>query len=69
MVGVCVRGVVVGVTNDAVDADHSRPEGASDELVAAVGALSEAFERIERARGALYTFHQLTGGAMPCSTT
>jgi len=25
--------------------------------------MSEAFERIERARGALYTFHQLIGGA------
>jgi hypothetical protein len=47
----------------SVDSAHTRPEGASDELVTAVGALSEAFERIERARGALYTFHQLTGGA------
>jgi hypothetical protein len=48
---------------ESVDEQHSRPAGASDELVAAVGALSEAMERIERARGALYEFHQLTGGA------
>jgi hypothetical protein len=47
----------------AIDEDHARPEGASDGLVAAAGAMSEAFERIERARGALYTFHQLIGGA------
>jgi hypothetical protein len=48
---------------DSVDVNHSRPAGVSDELVEAVGALSDAFERIERARGALYTFHQLIGGA------
>jgi hypothetical protein len=48
---------------DSVDEQHSRPTDASDELVAAAGALSEALERIERARGALYEFHQLTGGA------
>ncbi|UJW28574.1 hypothetical protein L3Q67_25225 [Saccharothrix sp. AJ9571] len=29
----------------------------------AVGKISAAFETIERARGALYTFHQLTGTA------
>jgi hypothetical protein len=48
---------------DSVDGAHSRPDGAGDKLVEAVGALSEAFERIERARGALYSFHQLVGGA------
>jgi hypothetical protein len=47
----------------ALDAEHARPAGASDRLVAAVGAMSEALERVERARGALYTFHQLLGGA------
>ncbi|NMI02230.1 hypothetical protein [Pseudonocardia acidicola] len=47
----------------SVDDAHARPEGASDELVAAVGKFSEALERIERARGALYDFHQLIGGA------
>lgn len=47
----------------AVDDAHARPPGASDIVVGAAGDLSEAFERIERARGALYAFHQLTGGA------
>jgi hypothetical protein len=48
---------------DSVDTAHSRPADAADELVAANGAFSEALERIERARGALYDFHQLIGGA------
>lgn len=43
--------------------DHRRPDGASDGLVKAVGRFTEAFERLERARGALYDFHQLVGGA------
>ncbi|MFR9800681.1 hypothetical protein ACL02T_00060 [Pseudonocardia sp. RS010] len=47
----------------SVDSAHSRPEGASDELVEAAGKFSEMLERIERARGALYEFHQLMGGA------
>ncbi|MFC9962735.1 hypothetical protein [Nocardia ignorata] len=42
---------------------HRRPSGISDETVAAVGKLSEALETTERARGHLYEFHQLTGGA------
>ncbi|MGW8991442.1 hypothetical protein ACWGRF_16145 [Streptomyces zhihengii] len=45
------------------DEAHRRPEGVSDATVRALGALSEALETVERARGALYTFHQLTGGA------
>ena len=61
----------MSTTNDAapspaelsVDEAHSRPEGASDELVDAAGTFSEMLERIERARGALYEFHQLMGGA------
>lgn len=48
---------------ESVDAEHSRPDGTPDELVAANGRFSEALERIERARGALYEFHQLMGGA------
>jgi hypothetical protein len=40
-----------------------RPDGVSDETVEAVGKLSEALETVERARGALYTFHQLMGHA------
>ncbi|MGW6270158.1 MULTISPECIES: hypothetical protein [unclassified Streptomyces] len=45
------------------DARHVRPEGVSDTTVEALGALSEALETTERARGALHEFHQLTGGA------
>ena len=40
-----------------------RPAGVSDATVEAVGAVSEALETVERARGALYTFHQLMGHA------
>jgi hypothetical protein len=47
----------------ALDTAHARPDGASDADVAATGKLSEMLERIERARGALYEFHQLMGGA------
>lgn len=42
---------------------HIRPDGATDECVAGVGKLTEALERVERARGRLYDFHQLIGGA------
>ncbi|BAD58361.1 hypothetical protein [Nocardia farcinica] len=42
---------------------HRRPEGVDDQTVEAAGKLSEALETIERARGHLYSFHQLTGGA------
>ncbi|MGQ0575805.1 MAG: hypothetical protein ACT4RN_16615 [Pseudonocardia sp.] len=47
----------------SVDEHHRRPDGASDELVATAGRLSEALEFVERARGALYTLHQLMGHA------
>jgi hypothetical protein len=40
-----------------------RPDEVSDETVEAVGSLSEALEYVERARGHLYTFHQLMGHA------
>jgi hypothetical protein len=40
-----------------------RPAGAHDELVEAVGTASEALEYVERARGHLYSFHQLMGRA------
>ncbi|MET9222521.1 MULTISPECIES: hypothetical protein [unclassified Streptomyces] len=40
-----------------------RPAGLSDASVEALGILSEALETVERARGRLYDFHQLTGGA------
>ncbi|MEW2297254.1 hypothetical protein ABZ719_31905 [Streptomyces sp. NPDC006743] len=48
---------------DGPDGAHQRPPGVSDTLVHALGALSEALETTERARGHLYSFHQLTGGA------
>ncbi|ETT23177.1 hypothetical protein RR21198_0453, partial [Rhodococcus rhodochrous ATCC 21198] len=43
--------------------DHIRPDGVSDETVAAAGKLSEALETVEQARGNLYAFHQLMGRA------
>ncbi|MFE3517490.1 hypothetical protein [Streptomyces sp. NPDC059166] len=45
------------------DARRLGPAGAVDTTVEALGALSEALETVERARGQLYGFHQLTGGA------
>ncbi len=45
------------------DPEHLRPEGVSDEAVAAAGKMSEALESLERARGHLYSFHQLIGKA------
>ena len=40
-----------------------RPEGLDDATVEAVGKVSEALECVERARGDLYSFHQLIGHA------
>lgn len=40
-----------------------RPGGVSDDVVEAIGKVSEAMEYIERARGHLYGFHQLMGHA------
>lgn len=51
-------------TDDAaggIDEAHRRPADADDATVEAVGKLSEAFERLERARGRLYDFHQMVG--------
>lgn len=42
---------------------HRRPENVSDETVEALGSLSKALETTERARGHLFSFHQLTGTA------
>ncbi|MDG4773968.1 hypothetical protein [Solwaraspora sp. WMMD792] len=47
----------------AVDADHARPRGVDDATVAALGELSKALETVHRARGHLYSMHQLIGGA------
>ena len=40
-----------------------RPDVMDDATVEAVGAVSEALECVERARGELYSFHQLMGHA------
>jgi hypothetical protein len=45
------------------DQSHSRPDGTDDLTVEAVGKVSEALEYVERARGHLYSFHQLIGHA------
>jgi RimJ/RimL family protein N-acetyltransferase len=42
---------------------EARPDSASDAAVAAAGAMTEALETLERARGHLYAFHQLVGEA------
>lgn len=42
---------------------RQRPDGATDDVVAGVGKASEAFEYIIRARGHLYSMHQLIGRA------
>lgn len=58
-------GITVGMSSDAVPADdpHRRPEHVTDDTVVGVARLTEALETIERARGALYEFHQLVGQA------
>jgi hypothetical protein len=40
-----------------------RPDGMTDETVAALGKVSEALEAVEHARGLLYNFHRLSGTA------
>ena len=42
---------------------RKRPPGVSDEVIAALGKLSEALEAAEQARGFLYGFHRLSGTA------
>jgi hypothetical protein len=42
---------------------HRRPAATTDEVVAAVGKVTEALEWVERARGHLYDVHQLMGHA------
>ncbi|MFK5633474.1 MULTISPECIES: hypothetical protein [unclassified Ornithinimicrobium] len=50
-------------TGRDLDAEHTRPPGATDAEIEAAGAISEALEKVERARGHLYSFHQLIGAA------
>jgi hypothetical protein len=44
-----------------LDDGHRRPPGAKDADVEAAGKMTEALETLERARGHLYSFHQLIG--------
>ncbi|MGI9156844.1 MAG: alpha/beta fold hydrolase [Marmoricola sp.] len=60
--------ITQGVSMSAEQTDapapiHRVPADVDDATVEAVGKLSEALETTERARGHLYSFHQLTGGA------
>lgn len=50
-------------SDDLPDPAHRTPDGVDDATVEALGKLSEALETCERARGHLYSFHQLTGSA------
>lgn len=49
--------------HDGPDRNHRVPDGVQPSVVEAVGKLTEALETTERARGALYDFHQLTGSS------
>ncbi|MFI7428977.1 hypothetical protein ACIBPB_18490 [Micromonospora sp. NPDC049836] len=49
--------------DDGPDPAHRRPAGVNDVTVEALGKLSEALETVERARGHLYSLHQLIGHA------
>ncbi|MFG3491480.1 MULTISPECIES: hypothetical protein [unclassified Streptomyces] len=50
-------------SEDGPDRAHTPPDSVSDLTVEALGSLSKALETVERARGQLYGFHQLTGSA------
>jgi hypothetical protein len=51
------------MTDDAPAPEHTVPDGVDDATVEALGKLSEALEWVERARGHLYDFHQMSGRA------
>jgi hypothetical protein len=51
------------VSSEQQDAEHEVPPDVDESTVSALGLLSEALETTERARGHLYSFHQLTGTA------
>ena len=54
----------IGYPCPVTESDSARrPAGVDDATVEAVGAVSEAWEYVERARGHLYSFHQLMGHA------
>ncbi|MGW2305503.1 hypothetical protein [Streptomyces sp. NPDC001809] len=50
-------------SEDGPDRAHTPPHSIDDLTVEALGSLSKALETVERARGHLYGFHQLTGSA------
>ncbi|MYS09042.1 hypothetical protein GTW71_21980 [Streptomyces sp. SID6041] len=50
-------------SEDSPDRAHTPPDAVDDLTVEALGSLSKALETVERARGHLYGFHQLTGSA------
>jgi len=52
-----------GARGDVPTPEHRRPSGISDATIEALGKVSEALETVERARGHLYSFHQLSGSA------
>lgn len=51
------------MTYDGPAPDHQPPEDVDGATVEAVSLLTEALESADRARGHLYSFHQLTGKA------
>ncbi len=51
------------MTDDGPSPAHQVPDGIDAATVEAVGKLTESLETTERARGHLYSFHQLTGSA------
>ncbi|GAA1553918.1 hypothetical protein [Kribbella lupini] len=51
------------MSDDAQASPRPRPEGVDDQTVLAVGRLTHALETVNRARGYLYGFHELTGRA------
>src|ERR1700749_2906392 len=67
----CVRAQHPGTPRPMTDEDpreepapeHRPPPDVSPATIEAVGVVSEALETVERARGHLYSFHQLMGHA------
>jgi hypothetical protein len=51
------------MNDDAPAPEHQVPDDVDEATAEAVGKLTEALETVERARGHLYSFHQLTGTA------
>ncbi|MGH3354669.1 MAG: hypothetical protein ACRDOJ_02150 [Nocardioidaceae bacterium] len=51
------------VDDDRPAPEHLAPRHVDADTIEAVGRLTEALESCERARGHLYSFHQLTGAA------